>query len=184
MSNSINNSKIDSESGLEIHEDDLKAPVSPFKLESISELKIESNNRFKLASRKIQIYTKNLDPRILSNRDVEQTITRFIRSSRNARVEILIENERSLQGVDHRLVNLAQRYSTYLSIKIVPKDFHENPFAFYLIDGRHMIYRTLAERYECEVHQLPSSKIKKMTKYFDEVWEQSDPAIHLRALHL
>lgn len=173
-----------SETELKIHDEDLRKPVDPFRLESLVELKLESNNRFKLAKRKIQIYTKNLDPRILSNRDIEQSITSFIRYSRNSRLEILIENERCLQGVDHRLVNLAQRYSSFISIKLIPKDFHENPFAFYLIDGKHMIYRRLAERYECEVHQLPSSKIKQMTKYFDEVWERSDPAVHLRALHL
>lgn len=182
-SNIEKNTPNDSET-MEISPLELDKPVAPYRTESLADLKTEVLNYFRLAKQKIQVYTKNLDPRLLSNREIEQTISRFIRTSRNVRVELLITEERALQGVDHRLVNLAQRYTSYITIKIIPKDFHENPFAYYLVDGRYMLYRTLADRYECEIHQLPSSKLKQMSKYFDEVWEQSDPAIHLRALHL
>ncbi|TQV84442.1 hypothetical protein [Aliikangiella coralliicola] len=139
---------------------------------------------FSTAKQKIQIYTRNLDPRVLNSRELEQSLSRFIRSSRFVKVEILITEERNLQGIDHRLVSLAQKYTSFVSIKVIPKDYHENHFAFYLIDGRTLIYRNVADRYESEIHQLPSSHLKQKTKYFDEVWEKSSPAIHLRALHL
>ncbi|MCW8879119.1 MAG: hypothetical protein OQJ89_06505 [Kangiellaceae bacterium] len=152
------------------------------RITSLSEIREEALLMFSAAQRKIQIYTDNLDPRILNTRDVERTLINFVRKSRNVRIEILIIDERNVQSLDHRLVSLAQKYTSFISIKVIPKDYHENHFAFYLIDGRKLIYRTIAERFESEVHQIPSVKLKQMSKYFDEVWEQSSPAIHLRAL--
>ena len=149
---------------------------------SLSEIREQAVCLFDGGQRKIQIYTENLDPRILNTRDMERTLLRFIRKSRNVRIEILIIDERNVQSSDHRLVSLAQKYTSFISIRVIPRDYHENHFAFYLVDGRQLIYRTVAERFESEVHQVPSVKLKQMSKYFDDVWEQSSPAIHLRAL--
>lgn len=149
---------------------------------SLSELRAETLKIFQSARRKIQIYTRNLDPRTLNHREIEQQLLNFIRTSRYVRIEILIIEERNLQGIDHRLVSLAQKYTSFVSIRVIPKDFHENHFTFYLIDGRQLLYRSVGERFECEVHQLPSAKIKQQSKYFDDVWQQSAPATYLRAL--
>lgn len=154
---------------------------SIYRTSSLSELKEATRDLFNNAKRKVQIYSYNLDPRILNDRDIERILLNFIRKSRNVKIEILIIDERNVQGIDHRLVSLAQKYTSYVSIRLIPKDYHENHFAFYVIDGRQLIYRTVAERFESEVHQLPSVKLKQMSKYFDEVWEQSSPAVHLRA---
>jgi hypothetical protein len=151
---------------------------------SLNELKLEAGMLFKNAKRKIQIYTHNLDPRILSHPKIETTLKEFIRSSRYAKVEILIYDERNLQNVDHRLVRLAQNYTSNVTIKVVPKDYHENHFAFYLVDERKILYRASSERYETEYLHVPNSKINEKSRYFNDIWQQSDPASHLRALHL
>lgn len=153
-------------------------------LGTLQELREFTESSFLQCKQKLQLYTRDLDPRILNSRNLERLISRFIRSSRFARVEILIIDEKNLQGIDHRLVSLAQNYSSYIQIRVIPKDYHENYFAYYLIDGRTILYRRLADRFECEYQQLPSSLVKQKSKYFDEVWQISTPASHLRALHL
>ncbi len=153
-------------------------------LNSLSELSSKTLNHFQLARLRIQLYTRNIDPRILNSRDIEQSIIAFIRSSRNARVEILIRDEAEMRGFDHCLINLAQKFTSYINVKVIPKKFHENLSAFYLIDKRHLIDRILGERFEANIHQLPSAKINQRIKYFEEVWQQATPASQLRALHL
>lgn len=170
-----------------MNENDLnreKDEISSIKIDSLKELKKMSIELFSQTSRKVQIYTRDLDPRILNNREVESELSKFVRSSRNARVEILIADEKNMQGVDHLLINLAQKYTSYVKIRVIPKDFQENYFAFYLVDGRHIIHRTMWDRFESEKHSVPSSFIQLKTKYFDEVWQQATPASHLRALHI
>ena len=151
---------------------------------SLEELKLETKSLFQTAKQKIQIYSANLDPRILNHPSVDLVIKDFIRSSRYARVEILIYDERNLQNVDHRLVRLSQKFTSSIHIKVVPKDFHSNPFSFYLVDKRRMLYRGNDERFETEALQVPSSKVNEKSKLFDDIWQQSDPARHLRALHI
>ena len=155
-----------------------------YRIDTLSQLVEQTEQLLTTAKKKVQIYTRDLDPRILNSRTIEAILSKFVRSSRFARVEILIVDEKNLQGVDHRLVSLAQAFSSYISIRLIPKDYHENYFAFYLIDGRKIIYRPLSERFESEYQQVPSSLIKQKTKYFDELWQKASPASALRALHL
>ena len=90
---------------------------------SLDELKRETCHLFKTAKKKIQIYSYNLDPRILNNSQIEAVIKEFIRSSRYVKLEILIYDERNMQNVDHRLVRLAQMFTSNIQIKIVPRDY-------------------------------------------------------------
>jgi len=153
-------------------------------INSLGELKNEALALFNSAQKEIQIYSHNLDPRILSSSQIETVIKGFIRSSRYVKVELLIYDENNMRNFDHRLVRLSQRYTSNVKIKIVPKDFHENHFTFYLVDNRRMVYRSNFERFEAEYLQLPNAKVNQKSRLFDDIWQQSDPASFLRALTL
>lgn len=153
-------------------------------INSFSELKKTCLELFANANKTVQIYSHHLDPRILNNPQVEQQLIQFIKKSRYCKVQILIYDENNLRGIDHRLVSLAQKFTSYIEIKIIPKDYHENPFAFYLIDQRIMLYRSQSDNYTAELSQMPDFYIKEKTKLFDNIWQISSPASFLRALHL
>jgi len=153
-------------------------------INSLVELKKASTELFKEAKQTICIYSKNLDPRILNNRDIESQLILFIKKSRNCRIKILIISEQELMGLDHRIVSLAQRFTSFIELKLIPSDYHENHFGFYLIDSRKIIYRNNNERYEAEQVQLPSSLIIEKTKLFNQIWQVASPASFLRGLYL
>ncbi len=153
-------------------------------IDSLTQFKQETSDIIASARQKIQIYSHGLDPRILNNRQIEKKLLDFVKRSRNSRVQILIYDEGLLRGIDHRLVALAQRFTSYVEIRIVPKDFHENPFGFYLVDNRTMIYRSNIERYEAEKLNMPNFMIKDKSKLFHTIWQSSSPASFLRALHI
>lgn len=139
---------------------------------------------FTAASRVIQLYTYNLDPRILNNRSLERVLVQFIKKNRASKLQVLIYDEQLMQGQDHRVVALAQRFSSYVQVRVVPKDFHENLFSFYLIDNQSILYRSNRERYESDYHQMPSFLVKDKTKLFNDVWQISTPASFLRSLYI
>ncbi len=153
-------------------------------IESLVQLKQQSCELFAAAKQTIKIYSHGLDPRILNNRQIEKNLLNFVKRSRNSKVQILIYDEQRLRGIDHRIVALAQRFTSYIDIRLVPRDFHENPFCFYLIDDYTMIYRSNVERYEAEKLQMPNSVIKDKSKLFHTIWQSSTPASFLRALHI
>ncbi len=153
-------------------------------IDSLSQLKQITCDSFSSASRMIQIYSHNLDTRILNNREIEKSLIRLIKRTRAARIQILIYTEQSLIGIDHRLVALAQRFTSYVEIRVVPRDNHENIFGFYMIDRKCLIYRSNVERYDAEKSHLPYSRVKEKSILFDSVWQSSTPASFLRSLHL
>lgn len=153
-------------------------------ISSLSELVQTIESEFSCARQKIQLFTHNLDQRILNFPRLESLLKSFIRSSPHARVEALIYDERNLQNIDHCLLRLAQNFPSYIQIKIVPNQFQQDLSAFYLIDGRSLLYRNLADQYQTEYLRVPNFKVKEKSKLFNEIWQQSEPASHIRALYI
>jgi len=153
-------------------------------ISSLQQLRQEAYDIFHDADRVIQLYTHNLDPRVLNNREIEKALINFVKKSRASKLQILIYDEELMRGIDHRLVSVAQKFTSTIQIKVVPRDYHENPFGFYVVDSRTMIYRSNVERYEAEKFKMPDFFIKDKTKLFETIWQASAPASFLRALHI
>jgi len=153
-------------------------------ISSLQQLRQETHDIFQDADRVIQLYTHNLDPRVLNNREIEKALINFVKKSRASQLHILIYQEELMRGIDHRLVSLAQQFTSTIQIKIVPRDYHENPFGFYIVDNRTMIYRSNVERYEAEKLRMPDFTIKDKSKLFETIWQSSSPASFLRALYI
>jgi hypothetical protein len=153
-------------------------------IKSFNEFTAETERLLADAGRLVQIYSKDLDPRVLSETKIEKLLLKFIKGSRASKIQLLIFDESFLRGVDHRLVALAQRFTSFLEIRVIPRDYHENHFGFYLTDKKRIIHRNNIERYEAEFAELPNSLVKEKSKWFDDIWQQSSPASFLRALHL
>jgi hypothetical protein len=153
-------------------------------IDSLNEFKAETEQLFNEASRVIQIYSKDLDPRVLSDTRIESLLLKFIKRSKASKLQLLIFDESYLKGIDHRLVSLAQRFTSYVEIRLIPRDYHENYFGYYLVDKKRIVHRNNIERYQAEYAQLPNSLVKEKSKWFDDIWQKSTPASFLRALHL
>ncbi len=157
---------------------------SPRLLKTLSELRSHSAQLFAKAVNRIQIYSDALDPKILNEKDIEHTLIKFIKQNRHAKIQILIKDELLLRGIDHQLVKLAQQFTSFVEIKVLPKEYHENIFAFYLIDNKQMIYRSSVDNHNAELIKSPHSLINEKSKLFNTIWQSASPASFLRALHL
>ena len=153
-------------------------------IDSLTTLKTITLDYFLQAKKVIQIYSHNLDPRKLNQREIERALLSLIRKSRYAKIQILISQEINYQSMEHNLVRLAQNYSSSVTIRIIPDDYIQSDEAFYLIDERRLLFRAFSESFKTEAIQSPSLKIQKQRKYFNHVWQQSEPASSLRSFVL
>jgi hypothetical protein len=153
-------------------------------INSFAAIKAATEELIQNAERSIKLFTHDLDPRILSNRVIEIKLIQFIKKSRNSKLHILIYDENHLKGTDHRLIALAQQFTSYVEIRVVPKDFQEHRYAFYLVDDKTMLSRRYQDRYEADWLSLPDSTLKQKLTTFDMIWQQASQASFLRALHL
>ncbi|WP_144395557.1 hypothetical protein [Pleionea sediminis] len=157
---------------------------TPLHLDRSSELKLACYRMYSLAKKRIDILTYDLEPRILSEREIEQALKEFIRQSRHTEVRILVFDTTMLQKVDHRLVALAQAFPSYVSIRVLAKDFQQIPYSFHLVDDSGLIYRTNHSELESLVSFNSKLKVREYRKEFNEMWEHSRVASELRSLSI
>ncbi|PHS15664.1 MAG: hypothetical protein COA86_13355 [Kangiella sp.] len=169
---------------LEMEKSTHLAPLAPLNIQSFESLKLATLNLFKQSKRLIQIYSFSLDKRILNNREIELTMTKLLRTSRYAKIQCLIYDEKELQGFDHRIVSLAQRFTSFIEIRVIPEDLKNTNAGYYIVDKQFMIYRSNRENYEALLFKQRQIEVKDKIKHFEDVWQQSRPASFLRALHL
>ncbi|MEE4246757.1 MAG: hypothetical protein V2I33_15200 [Kangiellaceae bacterium] len=155
-----------------------------FHLDRASELKLVSFRMMSQAKRQINIFSRDLDPRILNDRSLERALTKFCRRSRFARVKILIHDPKAIQRQDHRLISLAQNLSSYVTIKAVAKDYLELPFTYYTVDDYGLMYRTVHDDYSTKINFYQPLRVKELNKQFEEIWQQSRVASEFRTLSL
>jgi hypothetical protein len=155
-----------------------------FRLSRADELKLAAFRMFSQAKRRVDIFSYDLDPRVLSDRNIELALSNLARRSRYSEIRLLVFETRQLQSYDHRLVSLAQQLSSYISIRVLAKDFQQIPYAFYLVDDHGFIYRPNHSEYHAQVFFKDAHKAAEYRKQFEEMWQQSRIASELRALSL
>ncbi|NVJ62424.1 MAG: hypothetical protein HWE27_18695 [Gammaproteobacteria bacterium] len=153
-----------------------------FRLSRVGELKLASYRMFAQAKKTIDIFSYDLDPRVLSDREIEQAVLTLVKRSRHSRVRMLVFETTALQGVDHRLISLLQSFSSYITLKVLSKNYQTIPFSFYLVDDAGLIYRSNHNELETQVFFNEKLKVKDYQKQFDEMWEQSRIASEFRTL--
>lgn len=155
-----------------------------FRVNRIAELKLASYRMFAQAKRSIDIFSYDLDRRILSDREIEQAVVSLVKRSRHSRVRMLVFDTVALQSADHRLISVLQSFSSYVSLKVLAKDYQTIPFSFYLVDNSGLIYRSNHNELEAHVCFNDKLKVKDYQKQFDEMWDHSRVASEFRTLGL
>lgn len=136
------------------------------------------------ASRTLDIYSRDLDPRIYDTPGFADAAGRVAAGGKYSRVRILLLDEDPIVKHGHRLLELARRLSSYIEIRRIHEDYKHYNNAYLVADGRGYCYRELSDRFEsvCNFNDLPRSR--ELTDQFNEVWEHSPPASALRRLYL
>ncbi len=156
----------------------------PFRVNRISDIQVACYRMFSQAKRSLDIFSQELDPRILSERSIEKAVSELARRSRYSTIRILVFDTLGLQSANHRLVSLSQSLSSFIKIKVLANDFQHIPYTFYLVDDCGVIYRPLHAELETQVYFNQPNKVTDLRKQFSDMWEQSRVASELRSLSL
>jgi hypothetical protein len=163
---------------------ELGVTEQPFFISRATELQLATYRLFAQAKRRVDIFSYDLDPRVLSDRNIESAISSLARKSRYSEIRLLVFSTRQLQSYDHRLVSLSQQLSSFITIRELAKDFEQTPFAFYLVDDCGLIYRPNHSEYTAQVYFNEKLKVAEYRKQFEDMWQHSRIASELRALSL
>ena len=137
------------------------------------------------AERSIAILSPDLDGRIFGTPDCVDILSRFARRAAVPHVRILVEDARSLAESGHRLLALAHRLPSKITIRRVPADGPE-PLrrSFAVVDDRALWVVPDRESYAGFANDNDRVEARRLCEEFDRLFDRSSEDPELRALPL
>ncbi|MEW5757214.1 MAG: hypothetical protein AB1810_13015 [Pseudomonadota bacterium] len=167
--------------------------ISKLKLgESDARLKLESSedNRaaaLALASQArltLDIFTPDLEKPLYDTPEFLQAVKQLAIRHARTRIRILVQDATHAVKNGHRLIYLAQRLSSKITLRTPSAEYKPQRQCFLIADGIGLMRRIDAERYEGALNFKAPMEAKEYEKFFDEVWLHSEIDPYLRRLHI
>lgn len=136
----------------------------------------------KEATRKVSIFTHDLEPGIYDNPDFLEVIKRLVLSQTYARIRVLIADPTRAIKNGNNFVHLGRRLNTYIEFRHVREDLRTHAEAFCIADEKALVYRLQASRWEGIVDTYEPAVAKLYGTMFDEIWLASEVEMEFRQL--
>ena len=137
------------------------------------------------ARRHLWLYTRDLDIKLYGTPEMLEAFKRFAIEARGGQLRILLQEPLVALREHHPLIQLVQRLSSTMLIR-VPADEQDlkYPAAFLIDDRGGYLLRPLGSRYEGTANLHAPGRQRQLREYFDQVWERSLPDPELRPVHI
>jgi len=134
------------------------------------------------ASRRVSIFTHDLEPGIYDNSEFLEIIKRLVLSKTYARIRVLIAEPFKAVKNGNDFVHLGRRLNTYIEFRDVREDLRTHSEAFCIADDTALVYRLQASGWEgiADTHEPAVAAL--YGKMFDEIWLASEPRMEFRQL--
>ena len=134
------------------------------------------------ATRKVSIFTHDLEPGIYDNPDFLEVIKRLVLSQAYSRIRVLIADPSRAIKNGNNFVHLGRRLNTYIEFRHVREDLRTHSESFCIADETALVYRLQASRWEGIVDTYEPAVAKLYGKMFDEIWLASEVEMAFRQL--
>ena len=134
------------------------------------------------ATRKVSIFTHDLEPGIYDDPDFLEVIKRLVLSQTYARIRVLIADPARAIKNGNNFVYLGRRLNTYIEFRHVREDLRTHPESFCIADESALVYRLQASRWEGIADTYEPAVAKLYGKMFDEIWLASEVEMEFRQL--
>lgn len=136
------------------------------------------------ARRSVDIFSRHLDPVLYDTSEFVDGLRALIVGSRRARVRVLLRDVAPVVAQGHRLVDLAQRLSSFMEIRVPALEHQDTADAWLVVDGCHYLHRRSGERHEATAASDDARHARQLTFRFDEIWARAQPDLNFKRLHL
>jgi hypothetical protein len=109
-------------------------------------------------TRKLSIFTHDLEPGIYDDPDFLDIIKRLCLSQTYARIRVLIADPTRAIKNGNNFVHLGRRLNTYIEFRHVREDLRTHAESFCIADETALVYRLQASRWEGSRNRIPSTR--------------------------
>jgi len=136
------------------------------------------------ASHRLDVFTRDLDPRIFDNAEFIDAVRALAVKDNKARIRFLVIDPDKAIKSGHRLLDLSRRLTSMLEIRKVHEDYSANSESYLIVDVRGLLHRKLASRYDGVANFNNPSESMNLIHHFNEVWEHSSSELDFKRLHI
>lgn len=156
----------------------------PFKLNTREDFRAACVQMASQSRNQIDIFTNDLDPALYDQKAFIQSVKWLCLNSRTLVIRILLKDNTGIQKKGHRLIELAQKLTSKISIHRPLPDHIEIMANYMIVDKTGYILRNRHQYYDGVAEFNNRLFCKKLSEQFNQAWEQSEEDIALRHLHL
>ena len=136
----------------------------------------------KEASRRVSIFSHDLDPGIYDDPEFLEVVTKLVLSQAYSRIRVLIADPSRAIKNGNNFVHLGRRLNTYIEFRHVREDLRTHAESFCIADETALVYRLQHARWEGIADTFEPAVAKLYGKMFDEIWQASEVEIEFRQL--
>lgn len=136
------------------------------------------------ARRSIEIVSRHLDPPVYDNQEFEDAMTKLVVRSQHARARILVLQPDTVVKQGHRLVNLTQRLTTFMEMRVPAPEHADYLGAFMIVDDVGIVYRPHGDRFEGTAKFDNRVAAMDSKRQFEDMWSSAMPDPNLRRTYL
>jgi predicted GNAT family N-acyltransferase len=155
-----------------------------YHLHTVEDHQIHATSMVRQAKRYLSIFSRTLDPQIFDTPTFIDASKNLAMRSRFSRIRILLQDNTLVVQQGHQLVELAQRLSTAIEIRIPGEAYLDSVENFMLVDDVGYIHRKQAENLLATACYNDRRRVDRMQTIFDDAWEFGVPDRELARLHL
>jgi len=134
------------------------------------------------ASRRISIFTHDLEPGIYDDPDFLEIIKHLVLSQTYSRIRVLIADPSRAIKNGNNFVHLGRRLNTYIEFRHVREDLRTHAECFCIADETALVYRLQHAKCEGIADTYEPAVAKLYGEMFDEIWQASEVEIEFRQL--
>lgn len=134
------------------------------------------------ASRRISIFTQDLEPGIYDDSEFLEIAKKLVLSQGYGRIRVLIANPSRAVKNGNNFVHLGRRLNTYIEFRHVREDLRTHAESFCIADEIALVYRLQADRWEGIADTYEPSVARIYNKLFDEIWYASEVEVEFHQL--
>jgi len=135
-----------------------------------------------VAKRELALFSRDLEPLLYDRQEFISVVQALATRSRMSRIRIVCIDPGASVRAGHRIVSLAQRFSSYIEVRRASRD-HENLVDTYLVaDDVALLFRPVCTRYEGFADLRAPMQAREKLRGFEDIWQQGEPDPEFRRL--
>lgn len=135
-------------------------------------------------TRRLTIVSRHLDPALYDNDAFVDAVKAVALGNRRAEIRLLVIDSRPLVSTGHRLLELANRLPSFITLRAPARQHRTFNEAILLADTCGYVHRQFSDRFEATASFNDKRVVAVLDDQIAEMWERGVPDTNFRRLHI